>query len=104
MIDRHPPATLIQQQDLGDLEAPLDLKVNFGEQMLLGLFAQWAATQRGTAPQRPDAGGGHAGGAAPGQPAAPPEQQQQQQQQQQQRQQQADDDSGMPDADGSNSA
>lgn len=33
-------------QDLGDREAPIDLKVNFGEQMLVALFRQWAALQQ----------------------------------------------------------
>jgi hypothetical protein len=34
-------------QDLGDEEAPVDLKVNFGEQMLVALFKGWAeAAQR----------------------------------------------------------
>lgn len=36
----------IYAQDLGDREAPIDLKVNFGEQMLVALFRQWAALQQ----------------------------------------------------------
>ncbi|KAI3432393.1 hypothetical protein D9Q98_003949 [Chlorella vulgaris] len=37
----------IYAQDLGDEEAPVDLKVNFGEQMLVALFKGWAeAAQR----------------------------------------------------------
>ncbi|KAL4423890.1 hypothetical protein ABPG75_001191 [Micractinium tetrahymenae] len=36
----------VYAQDLGDAEAPIDLKINFGEQMLIALFRQWAALQR----------------------------------------------------------
>lgn len=37
---------LLYVQDLGDAEAPIDLKVNFGEQMLVALFRQWASVQQ----------------------------------------------------------
>ncbi|PSC73533.1 WD repeat-containing 48 [Micractinium conductrix] len=44
----------IYAQDLGDDAAPIDLKVNFGEQMVVALFARWAALQRQRQqPQRP---------------------------------------------------
>lgn len=36
----------IYAQDLGNEEAPVDLKVNFGEQMVVALFRQWAALSR----------------------------------------------------------
>lgn len=47
-------------QDLGDEEAPADLKVNFGEQMLAALFSGWAALQQrsGAAAVHGPAGGG----------------------------------------------
>ena len=54
-------------QDLGDEQAPIDLKVNFGKQMLLALFRQWGEQQR-AAEQRQQQ---QAGGAAPASSSGP---------------------------------
>ena len=49
-----PAVRAVVTQDLGDDAAPIDLKVNFGEQMVVALFARWAALQRQRQqPQRP---------------------------------------------------
>ena len=61
--EHHPPAlpvccpTMLHSslqflQDLGDEQAPIDLKVNFGEQMLLALFRRWGERQRAAEQQQ----------------------------------------------------
>jgi WD repeat-containing protein 48 len=63
----------IYAQDLGDAEAPIDLKVNFGEQMLVALFRQWASVQQQQQQQQQAAIAGPSSGAQQQrQPAAAP--------------------------------